>query len=710
MKKSTFIMAVLFIFIFTAPLYADEILCDATWEPEIAFSASSLVINEDGSATNDPPHLQNWLRNSLPDTESGNVTIGNIKYVHPSRNTLVSINVLLTENVELNHKLRIGLQITRKSNAGQSITIFQKVLTAGSREEIDQFRQPMQHIINTMQPILRAELRPTKIKYKIIKGKVQRDPENTALEIKIEEIHDKHGAVGLDPEGQKLYCFSSRAAGKTFVYDSVPFARSEQEVLGKTQKIDIDNKIFDSSCFKNLYTCRRPIAAIETKVTKFFGIPESVYLENIESEKETITIACPVKIEQEPLVYVMPGEVKNISFRAFDHKNKPINGLWFDEIKLTPTSLGSLNQPKDVTREDGYNRLLKLTAANTDSEISGEITSEVCSDTSPDLLGLDENNRPVYWDILIKQKVLVSELPTIEADIYSEQRLSRVNDMKYKDKYGEKHVHQTQSTGEVMKLNVKAKFEKRVFHPNYKDGSGFIGKLIEYSGEGLADISVSDPRASTQLDFTRGWFDSQKCGRQTYDYRSLDVSHIFNFPDTPIPVYVYYRRFIPAANSPVKNHPLEGLSFLEKNALNAAIKYRMEGYSQDHEMDDDSCRLVINKNPHFNANVPMMLTNYFPMPMMTYFEDVYGFEQVTVPLKENDSQFLRKLKSDGTAFDSLNVQKQVSLGRNDVAEEWSIPADTVEEKYDPALNKVYGVFILRSNAKILRGKFDLSER
>ena len=434
MKKSTFIMAVLFIFIFTAPLFADEILCDTTWEPEIAFSASSLVVNEDGSATNDPPHLQNWLRNSLPDTKSGNVTIGNIKYVHPSRNTLVSINVLLTENVELNHKLRIGLQITRKSNAGQSITIFQKVLTAGSRDEIDQFKQPMQHIINTMQPLLRAELRPTKIKYKITKGKVQRDPENTALEIKIEEIHDKHGAVGLDPEGQKLYCLSSRAAGKTFVYDSVPFARSEQEVLGKTQKIEIDNKIFDSSCFKNLYACRRPIAAIETKVTKFFGIPESVYLENIESEKETVTIACPVKIKQEPVIYLMPGEVKNISFRALDYQDKPIDGLWFDEIKLTPTSLGSLNQSKDVTREDGYNRLLKLTAANTDTEIRGEVTSRVCSDTSPDLLGLDETNRPVYWDILIKQKVMVSELPTIEADIYSEQRLSRVNDMKYKDK------------------------------------------------------------------------------------------------------------------------------------------------------------------------------------------------------------------------------------------------------------------------------------
>ncbi len=710
MKKNFFIPAVLFILIFTAPVFADEILCDATWEPEIAFAASSLVINDDGSATNDPPHLQNWLRHNLPDTEFGTVTVRNIKYVHPSRNTLVSINVILTENVELNHKLRIGLQITRKSNTGQSITIFQKVLTANSRNEIEQFKQPLQHIIQTMQPILRTELRPTKIKYKITKGKVQRDPDHTDLEIKIEEIHDKYGAVGLDPEGQKLYCFSSKAFGKTFIYDSVPTARSEQEVLGKTQKIEIDNKIFDSSCFKNLYTCRRPVATVETKVTKYFGIPEQRSLENIESEKETITIACPVKIEQEPVIYLMPGEVKNISVRALDYKDKPIDGLWFDEIKLTPASLGSLNQSKDVTREDGYNRLLKLTAADTDSEIRGEVTSKVCSDTSPDLLGLDENNRPVYWDILIKQKVIVSELPTIEADIYSEQRLSRVNDMKRKDKYGEKHAHQTQSTKQIMKLNVKAKFDKRVFHPNYKDDSGFMGKLIEYSGAGQATISASDPRPSSQLDFTRGWFDTQKCGRQTYDYRSLDLGHIFTFPNAPIPVYVYYRHFIPSPNSPIKNHPTEGLSFLEKNALNAAIKYRMEGYSQDHEMNDDSCQLVINKNPLSTATVPMMLTNYFPMPIITYFDDVYGFEEATVALKENETAFLRKLKSDGTAFDALNVEKQISLGRDDVAEDWSIPEDTVEEKYDPQLNKVYGTFILRSNAKILRGKFDLGER
>lgn len=670
-----------------------------------------MVINDDGSATNNPPHLQNWLRSNLPDTESGDVAIGNIRYVRPSRNTLVSIDVILTENVELNHKLRIGMQITRKSSAGQSVTVFQKVLTANSRNEIDQFKQPLQHIINTMQPTLRGELKPTRVKYKITAGKVQRNPDNTNLEIKIEEIHDKYGAIGLDGEGQKLYCFSSKVSGETFIYDSVPTARSDQEVIGKIQKIEIDNKIFDKSCFQTLYPCRRPIAAIETKVTKFFGIPEPLYLENIESEKEKITIACPVKIEQEPIIFIMPGEVKNISFRALDYKNKPINGLWLDEIALTPARLGLLNYNKDVTRDDRYNRLLKLTAANTDAEISGEVTCKVCSETSTDLLGLDENNLPVYWDINIKQKVLVSELPAVEVDIYSEQRLSRVNDMKFKDKYGEKHEHRTLSTKEIVKLNVNAKFKKRLFHSNYKDGSGFTGKLIEYSGEGQADITASDPMASTQLDFTRGWFDTQKCGRQTYDYRSLNLSHIFTFPDRPVPVYVYYRHFVPSANSPIKNHPLEGLSFLEKNAMNAAVKYRLEGYSQDHEFSIDSCELAIKKNYYPSFTIPMMLSAYFPMPILVFFEDIYGFEEVTVPLKEDyATRFLRKSKSDGSTFDSLNVEKQISLGRNDVAEDWSIPEDSAKEKYDPALNAAHGLFIVRSNAKILRGKFNLSEQ
>ena len=689
-------------------LLADEFECGATWAPEIAFSASSIVINDDGSATNNPPHLQNWLRLNLPDTESGDVAIGNIKYVPKSRNTLVSIDVLLTENTELNRKITMGLQITRKSSTGQSITIFKKMLTANNRDELDQFKQPMQHIINTMQPILRTELRPTKIKYKISTGKVQRRPDNTNLEIKVEEIHDKYGAIGLDGEGQKLYCFSSKVSGETFMYDSTPIARSDQEVIGKTQKINIDNAIFDKSCFQTNYPCRRPIAIIETQVTKFFGIPEPLRLEPIESEKEKITIACPVKIEQEPVINVLPGEVKNISVRALDYKNKPINGLWLDEIKLTSSLIGSLNYSKDITREDGYNRLLKLTASNADREISGEVTSKVCSETSPDLLGLDDNNQPVYWDIKVKQKILLSGLPTVAVDVYSEQRLSKVNDMKFSDKNGEKHEHRTQSTKEIMKLHVKAEFKKREFNPNYQDESGFVGKLIEYSGEGYAKITVSDPKASTQIEFARGWFDTQRCGRQTYDYKSLETSHIFTFPVAQIPVFVYYRHFVPSANSSVKNHPMEGLSFLEKNALNAAVKYRMEGYSQDHEMDDDSCKLTINKNTYPSFNVPMMLTNYFPMPMLVFFDDAYGFEKITVPLKEaHGTNFLRKLKSDGVAFDSLNVEKQISLNRNDIAEDWAVPEDTTNEKYDPALNVVHGVFALRYNAEILRGKFNL---
>lgn len=711
MKKIIFIIVVLLVLIFAAHLFADEFSCDATWEPKIALSASSIDINNDGSATTDPPHLQSWLRSNFPDTVSGDVAVGNVKFVHPSRNTLATVEILLTENVELDRKLRITLQIMRKSSAGQSITVFQKMLTANSRDEIDQFRQPLQHIISTMQILLAKELRPTKVKYKITKGKVQRRPDNAELEIKIEEIHDKFGAIGLDGEGQKLYCFSSKIFGETFIYDSVPVARSDQEVIGRIQKIGIDNKIFDDSCFKGIYACRRPVASIQTKVTKVFGVMEPRVLENIESEKEKITIACPVKIEQDPVVYIMPGEVKNISVRALDYKDKPIEGLWLDEITLTPAGLGSLNYTKDITREDGYNRLLKLSAADTDTEIGGEVTSKVCGDTSADLLGLDENNRPVYWDITVKQKVIVSELPTVEVDIYSEQRLSKVNDMKSRDKYGEKQEHKTQSTKAIMKLNVKAKFNKREFHPAYRDDSGFIGKLVEYSGEGQAHISASDPRASTQLDFTRGWFDTQKCGRQTYDYRSLEASHVFTFPEGPIPVYVHYRHFIPSADSPVKNHPMEGLSFLEKNPLNAAIKYRMEGYSQDHKMNDDICKLIINRDPYPGFTVPMMMTNFFPMPMVVYFDDAYGFEKVTVPLKEDyETGFFRKLKSDGSTFDSLNIEKHISLGRNDVAEDWEIPGDTVNEKYDPALNAVYGAFILRYSAKLLRGRFDLSER
>jgi len=89
------------------------------------------------------------------------------------------------------------------------------MLTANSRDEIDQFKQPLQHIISTMQILLAKELRPTKVKYKITKGKVQRRPDNAELEIKIEEIHDKFGAIGLDGEGQKLYCFSSKVFGET---------------------------------------------------------------------------------------------------------------------------------------------------------------------------------------------------------------------------------------------------------------------------------------------------------------------------------------------------------------------------------------------------------------------------------------------------------------------------------------------------------------
>lgn len=708
-KYIFYLSALICVLLCHSSLLADEFECGASWEPEVAFSASSLVINDDGSATNNPPHLQNWLRLNLPNTESGDVAIGNIKYVRPSRNTLVSIDVILTENVELNRKIMIGLQITRKSSTGQSITIFNKMLTANNRDELDQFKQPMRQIINTMQPILRQELRPTKIKYKISTGKVQRRPDNTNLEIKVEEIHDKYGAIGLDGEGQKLYCFSSRASGETFMYDSTPIARSDQEVIEKIQKINIDNTIFDKSCFQTTYPCRRPMAIIETKVTKFFGIPEPLRLEPIESEKEKITIACPVKIEQEPVIHVLPGEVRNISVRALDYKNKPIDGLWLDEIKLTPSSLGSLNYSKDITREDGYNRLLKLTASNTDSEISGEITSKLCSETSPDLLGLDENNQPVYWDINVKQKILVSALPEVAVDVYSEQRLGKVNDMKFKDKYGEKHEHKTQSTKEILKLHVKAELKKRAFNPNYRDESGFVGKLLEYSGEGYARISVSDPKASTQIEFARGWFDTQRCGRQTYDYKSLETSHIFTFPATQIPVYVYYRHFVPSANSPVKNHPMEGLSFLEKNALNAAVKYRLEGYSQDHEMDEDICNLAVNKNTYPSFSVPMMLTNYFPMPLLVFFDDAYGFEKITVPLKEaHATSFLRKLKSDGVTFDSLNVEKQISLNRNDVAEDWAIPEDTANEKHDPALNVVYGVFTLRYKAEILRGKFNLN--
>jgi len=696
---------------FTTHLQAEEFECGATWEPQISFSASSMKTNSDGTVIVDPPHLQNWLRENLPNTESGTVVVHNIRFVPEEKNTLVYIRTLLTENFNFSGKIHISMQIARVSDRGQGVIFFTKELEARSINDLDSFRAPLQHIINTLQPMLAKELAPKKIKYAIKSGKVQRNPDAPKLEIEIKEIHDKYGSIGLDGEGQKLYCFSNRIRGDSFMYYGKPSLKSDQETIRKTFSIDIDEQIFSSSCFKEIFGCRRPQAAIDSKVTKIFGVPLTSSLEVIDSESEKVTIACPVKIEKEAeTIYLSPEEEKKIRFRALDHKNQPVYGLWLDDMTLTPANLGTLNFRKDVTRDDGYTALTKIKAAKTDKEIKGELTLEVCEDTSDNLLGLDENNRPVYWNIKVAQKLVVSELPQVEVEVFSEQKLTRLNDMKLKRREEERQEYASVVTDQTLHLKLNAKFNKREVNPSFKDESGLVGKLIEYSGEGEVVLSAKTTTPSTLLDFKRGWFDTQNCGRQSYNYRSQEISHNFVFPRSPVKVLVYYRHYIPSDNSPVKTHPLQGLSFQEQNFMNPAIKYKLQGYYQDDEFDFDSCQMNIYKNPVPAVfATPMQLSTYFPMTILTYLDDSLGFEEVTVPLKEKYMhRFLRKLGPDGMNFDSLNISKIINLSRDDVASDWEIPKDTSERKYDPAINVANGKFTVQSKAKIIRGKFNLT--
>ena len=130
--------------------------------------------------------------------------------------------------------------------------------------------------------------------------------------------------------------------------------------------------------------------------------------------------------------------------------------------------------------------------------------------------------------------------------------------------------------------------------------------------------------------------------------------------------------------------------------------------SVDVNMEQDGCRLDYETMRAPAMQVPLQVNEAFPILFGLYMEDCYGLEEVTVPLKEEDSMgaLLRKWDPVTREFDELERSVTIDLGRDATAECWSIPADTRTERYIPEGTRVTGLWSLSSQARLVGGNFD----
>jgi hypothetical protein len=668
----------------------------------------------------DDPEVKTWaLANGLPDVSGGSATVYNTKFIKydsnnpPANKEYVRLTMMFLENESFDGKVDLMVSLSRLDPDGGYKTFMTSKVTAASVAKLSAsgMKEEIKKWTRALQAILIKELQPTEATYTLSKHVV--DAENPQeIEIKVTGFKDKFGEIA-DNGTQSLFCIDMEY--REIDQRAYVGAKQMRELLASPVKLTQTQMkdVAEKGCINDLYYCTRPIGKVYPKLTKSMGMMwDGIDLKTTDAGKEQITILCPIRIAipESPVMVFMPGDEKALSFRVTTINDEPAANMIIYPIKLTPPSFGSLSRTIDKTDEHGFNKLLNLkTVQNVQEGLTGDVTIEICTDIPAEDLGKDESGRPIPWDLKAVQPVKISKAPMVNIDIKSAHKFEIAEDHRFEDENGSKREYRKVDVDEELSLAVEnARLDKRTVTKNYTDDMGFKGTLIEYSGEATATIDMSKPLAARDVERVNGVYRSHECDTVPFDFEKHTIEHHFALRKPTVKVVVFYKHYIPALDSPVKDHPLEGLGLIQLNPMDAAMTYTNKSVYRN--LKYDGCATSVRTNPAPQIPLPVVASNYYPVSYWGYMDDCYGLEEITVPLKEKDymGATLRKWDPEAQKFDERHLSKQVNLTASDSAECWDVSDRTDTEWYEPGTTYVRGNFKYDSVADLVSGSFDLN--
>jgi len=697
---------------------ADSHECGAAWDIKVGLDARFIKMTDDGPVESD--EMENWAyANGLPNTSHGSARVGNIifkKYdpMHPpSKKEYVMLSMMFLENEDGSGKVILRTSLERLNPDGDYKSVMADHASVMSNPLLGSgpIKTSISKWIETLQPILQNNLMPTEVTYTLGKHVIDAEhPEN--IEIKVTGFKDKYGDI-IDNGTQRIFCINFEY--REISHKSQIGPKKMKTLLSNPIQFKKMGEMAKVGCINDMHFCSRPIGKFTPMLTKGFGaLWDNKILKTTDEKKEQITIVCPINIEipEPPVMIFIPGDTKHVSFHVTTLDDEPASVMLMGPITLTPPSFGRTNRDIDVTDLNGFNTDLTIsTKRNAQEGLTGELKIELCTSTAEENLGKDENGNPIPWDLKAIQPVKISKMPMVRLNLKSQHKFV-ISSLSHEiSENSEKDENRKMLIDETMTLDVEdARLDKRLVFKNYTDDMGFKGTKIEYQGHAKAQVSFSKPKGAVDVVTHRGFYQSKECGRVPFDFVKRNVEHNFAVQRPSVDVLIYYRHFIPSANSPVRKHPLEGLAMIQTNPMAAAATYLNASTYRNRISENNSCNEQIKTSPAPRIPVPLIVSNYFAINTWIYMDDCYGMEEITLPLKESDymSATLRKWNEENQEFDSIHLSKSINLGVRDKAECWDIPRRTSKSWHDPDQTFVKGSFRYDHTAELISGNFDFS--
>lgn len=601
----------------------------------------------------------------------------------------------------------VGLTISvrRKAAGGQYLTVSEKHWWVGSLAEIDQLRPHLEGEIEALHHFLITKLLPTRVSFKL-SWHVYDAEDPTAPFFFIDAMEDSFGPIEPHPM-ERNFCFNLHFTHYDGTDVPTKLAVDEKEFWRYDLQEPIKTHV-DKACEPREGYCTRPMATVTPYLTKGFGIYWDDRLETFDSDHRPITFLCPLDItppSADTLFFGAPDR-QLLPFRVSGLDGAPLSGVSMDVTRGVSAEFGVLSAEHLLTGPLGEPEGLTLTTPeDAPPEFGDRVEVAVCRDTPADQLGKDESGRPIPWTDTATQPVKIQVFPTVEVEIHAVHRLDRSEDMRVeRDTEVSRELTRTE-TNQTLDLRFRVVMDEREVKRDYRDGSGFRGTLIQYRGRAEAQVGLASQEPSRETVLKSGYYQDRECGRLPFEFAPWTTTHTFRQTSDRVGLLVLYQHFIPDDASPVRDHPREGLSFVQRS-MAPVVTYLPR--STDVEMDQDGCRLDFTTMRSPALQVPLQINEAFPILFAPYCDDCYGVEAVTVPLKEENSMsaLLRRFDSVTQEFDRLERSVTIDLDRDATAECWSIPPDSRSTTYIPEGTRVKGLYTLSSQARLVGGRFD----
>ncbi len=688
--------------------------------PRVGFVVQYVKHLPDGHAESGPgTAVGQWGSSFIPDVSHGPQPVGFnlILEEDDAQDNYVRLNIWVEENY-MQHRaglegaefatrddVGVTISVGRMGPHGHYVWVSEKHEWVGSLAEIDDLKPFIQGEIEGLHHFMITKLLPTKVSFKLTWH--FHDVEDPIAPIFfIDAMEDSFGPIEPHPT-ERNFCFNVHLTH----YDGTELASTVAVDEKEFWRYDLQDDIrphVEKACEPREGYCERPEASVQPYLTKGFGIYWDDRLETFDSDDRPITFVCPLEIEppSPDTLFLGAPERRALSFKVTGLEGMPLPGVDVEVTRGVAPELGQVAPQRMRTASTGEPEGLAITTReDAPPEAVDQVEVAVCRDTPADKLGKDESGRPIPWTDKATQTVKVQVFPTVDVLVRAVHRLDRSEDKRVESSAEVSRELTRTETDQTLELTFQVVLGEREVKRDYRDGSGFRGTLIQYRGHAEARVGLASLEPSKETVQKSGYWEDRECGRLTFDFLPWTNTYTFRQLADRANLLVLYQHFIPDEGSPVQEHPREGLSYTPRS-LAPVVTFTPR--SIDVNMEQDGCRLDFETMRAPAMQVPLQVNEAFPILFGLYMDDCYGLEEVTVPLKEEDSMgaLLRKWDPVTREFDEIERTVTIDLGRDDTAECWSIPADTPTERYIPEGTRVKGLWSLSSQARLVGGNFD----